>query len=368
MTSDFKNTIPCVLETNASDTALRRQSSRSHFIPALSADFSDILWDPSRLKDRPSRWTEIKIGEGNHAVAVALRDEMKKMYWEGVEEEIAAAIIAFSDFQTFQPSHTQGEELRSEDMESDKMNSLIDLWNPMGELEADFVKSHAMHDLNASLQGQTLDRRRARSLLQALGLLDIDYVREHRPPVFRSWGQMPQIDHADNSILLRAVQCSQCRRCIRSFHSYICRSGCKDSPSARNMYKVRVPKPGEEDDINFAESLHDYFAAPALQPTAFRLCPPCLQMSDHPKEHLKAVRNFSKAGDKHATDFAKELDAWEDYLDGKFLTGLGAGVMDSLASPGSIFRKATSRHVFPAGNAHCAVMVGPLLIENGMTR
>ncbi|CAG5174614.1 uncharacterized protein ALTATR162_LOCUS7823 [Alternaria atra] len=73
-------------------------------------------------------------------------------------------------------------------------------------------------------------------------------------------------------------------------------------------------------------------------------------------------------GNEHSHKFAQELDAWEDHLDGKFLTGLGVNVMDTLTSPGSFFQRATSRHIFPAGNSHCAIMVGPLLLENGMTR
>jgi hypothetical protein len=88
--------------------------------------------------------------------------------------------------------------------------------------------------------------------------------------------------------------------------------------------------------------------------------------TSHPRHHLRAFRGYTKAGDQEALQFGRELGLWEDGLDRRFWKSLGVNALDRLGDRG--FMRASSRRIFPAGNAHCAVMMGPLLIENGMTR
>ncbi|KAK3899441.1 hypothetical protein C8A05DRAFT_36938 [Staphylotrichum tortipilum] len=112
------------------------------------------------------------------------------------ELELAAAIVAFSNFEEHQ------------------IDPLVDLWNPLGPDEAAKVKaavpvtwaaslSDGAHDSGITSRA-ALKERRARALLQALGILDIDFVREARRPVLRSWGQKPQVDTSGHNGLLAA--------------------------------------------------------------------------------------------------------------------------------------------------------------------
>jgi hypothetical protein len=44
----------------------------------------------------------------------------------------------------------------------------------------------------------------------------------------------------------------------------------------------------------------------------------------------------------------------------------GNAFLDRITA-GGLRRSMNARRLFPVGNAHCALMFGPLLIENGMT-
>lgn len=91
-----------------------------------------------------------------------------------------------------------------------KIDPLVDLWNPLEHEAAAKVKEAVPAQWAAAFSdadgGVSLKNRRARVLLQALGFLDIDFVQESRRPVFRSWGQPPQIETEGGSALV-ARQC-----------------------------------------------------------------------------------------------------------------------------------------------------------------
>ena len=226
----------------------------------------------------------------------------------------------------------------------------------------------------ASLQSQTTQEQRARSLLQACGIMDVDFVREYRSPSFRSWGQRPQVEEqhglSSNVTMLTAVQCSQCRNCIRSFHYYQCRRGCRDSAVQRNRFKMpgHSKGPGEE-DTGADEFDHWLKMVKLEEPPAFIICPACLPTCTHPRDHLRAVRKFCKAGDSVSHEFARELDAWEDYVKGRSLLAFGNIALERFVDHNTKAARYLpgSRTMFPAGNSHSALMFGPLLIENGMT-
>lgn len=169
---------------------------------------------------------------------------------------------------------------------------------------------------------QDLRKRRARSLLQALGLLDIDFVREHREPVFRSWGQRPQVDDSLEP-LLQARQCSKCRHCIRSFHWYQCVEGCLDNEGYgnRNLAKMNpVQKHTEHNSLDSAALLKEIVHESSLntmigrQKLPYVLCPTCLTTSTHSRKHLRTFKGFAKQGYGNLNEFARELDVWEDHL------------------------------------------------------
>lgn len=230
---------------------------------------------------------------------------------------------------------------------------------------------HISRDLN-----EPLPKRRARSLLQACGFLDIDYCREYRRPILRSWGQRPQVEERSagdiNKRLFIAVQCSQCRHCIRSLVYYKCVETCKDHSVLRNRIKLdryTKPLPGDDDEENLNmsyTSLMDQLDEPA----EYRICPGCLNSCTHSRHHLRAVRQFHLVKDPNRDKFSQELDAWEDINTGRSLLALGSATWEHFVEN---FQKSSSmlpatRTMFPAGDTHTALMFGPLLIENGVTR
>jgi hypothetical protein len=84
---------------------------------------------------------------------------------------------------------------------------------------------------------------------------------------------------------------------------------------------------------------------------------------------LGVAWKFKKAGDTENHQFSRELDALEDHIKGQSLLSFGNVFLEHLSHGGlrGALKPMHSRQLFPAGNAHCAVMFGPLLIENGMT-
>ncbi|KAL2840681.1 hypothetical protein BJY01DRAFT_16844 [Aspergillus pseudoustus] len=103
-----------------------------------------------------------------------------------------------------------------------------------------------------------------------------------------------------------------------------------------------------------------------MQPVPYRLCCNCMETSIHVREHLKIAYRFKKAGDRDDYKFSQELDALEDHTRGHSLISFGNAFLDHI-TVGGLRRSVSARRIFPAGNAHCALMFGPLLIENGMT-
>jgi hypothetical protein len=106
------------------------------------------------------------------------------------------------------------------------------------------------------------------------------------------------------------------------------------------------------------------------EPTDYVICPSCLPNCPHPREHMRAVRQFSLYNDKDLKEFTRELDAWEDFTKGRSLLAMGSIAWEYFIDHNV---KATSalpstRTLFPAGDAHTAMMFGPLLIENGVTK
>jgi len=324
-------------------------------------------------------WEEVPNGLGDSAGFDATLDQIVTMYWGGMQLELAAAIEAFSNFEEHQPDRHEDESCKSGDLATAQIDGLVDLWNPFGSEEAAKVKEALPDRWAASLSDgaqsgsasrAALKERRARALLQALGFLDLDFVREARRPALRSWGQKPQVDTSGSNGLLAARQCTECRHLIRSFHYFECVSGCRDA--AKDLRKMPPQAGAISKELYHDPTLHYHHAGGTRlrDQKPYMLCPACMPSSLHDRGHLRAFRAFTKGGDREAKQFACELDLWEDDLDRRFWRGLGMNALEMLGSnlKNPFYRKTSSRHLFPAGNAHCAVMFGPLLIENGMTR
>ncbi|KAL2063125.1 hypothetical protein VTL71DRAFT_6197 [Oculimacula yallundae] len=356
-----------------------------------SKDFDGVFEGLSHDELFDRGWTEVPISQETRAKyakpdIINLAEQLQELYWKGAEREIANAILAFDEIQSVHPEETEEEKEQTEqysglmlDGEKDKViNEWLKIWNPLGNKVPEDVSAWTIKFAIAAYLNKPLPQRRARSLLQAIGFLDIDYCREYRPPSLRSWGQRPHVEVRNAGVslstrLLVAVQCSQCRYCIRSLVFYKCVKGCKDHSVLRNRFKLDR-KEGEslsddedEDDLNMSYS----FLMEVLdEPADYRICPGCLKSCTHSREHLRAVRQYHLIKDPGVEEFSQELDAWEDMNTGKSLLALGSATWEHFvenAQKSSTMLPAT-RTMFPAGDTHTVLMFGPLLIENGVTK
>ncbi|KAI9167958.1 hypothetical protein HJFPF1_04101 [Paramyrothecium foliicola] len=327
------------------------------------------------------QWKKLTKGKTDDDFEI-LWDNIKELYWSGLEREMAAAIIAFAEFEEHQPSSLPIEEFRSTDLRTDHLGELIELWNPFDSKTTTgarlgspdglrHLEERVQTRVSNELQFLSLEERRAQGLLQSLGLADIDFVREYRRPTFRSLGQRPQIKADEDEYLLEAVQCSNCRHCVRAFHWFECVTGCQDNLRKTNMFSISRPQHGDSDDdakSSLGQHIHVHVLAESEQKTVpYTLCPPCFEKAPHPYEHLEVVRRFpeGKFFKSKRGEFGLQLDMWEDQMDGRLLMGFGALTLDRFASGASMLSRASTRNIFPAGNSHSSVMFGPLIIENG---
>ncbi|KAM0278357.1 hypothetical protein ACHAO9_012189 [Fusarium lateritium] len=311
-----------------------------------------------------------------------LCDSIKELYWSGLEREMAAAIIAFAEFDEHQPTSLPIEDFEPASLKTDHLGHLINLWSPFnptsllgaqlgGPSEMNRLEERIQKRVSDDLVHLSLQERRAQGLLQSLGLTDIDFVREYRRPTFRSLGQRPQVQADEDEYLLEAVQCSNCRHCVRAFHWFECVSGCHDNEAKTNMFSISPPQHKNSDneaEVDLGQHVHHMMLAESQEHNVpFTLCPPCFEKGLHPYDHLEVKRRFPEGRfvNSRRGDFGLQLDMWEDQMDGRLLMGYGALTLDRLASGSSMFSRASTRNIFPAGNTHSSIMFGPLIIENG---
>ncbi|KAL4955453.1 hypothetical protein BDW69DRAFT_160758 [Aspergillus filifer] len=317
--------------------------------------FDDIHSPTSYDADIDKGWRAISE-KGDQPIKVVFQ-LLQRLYWDAVRDEMANAILAFDDYKTFVPGGFEG--LKDGELESSYLRELLDLWDPIG-LPED-VKDNVAQSVFDEVQDRqkvSQDEIMARALLQACGFCDYDYVQEYRRPTFPSLGPAPQVEKRFSGIY-EAIQCSECRFCIRSFHFYECSKGCLDYPVHRNHIKT-VPDP--KSPIEFQHRFLDH-----IYPLPYRLCCNCMETSVHQRDHLKMTYRFKKSGETDVRTFSQELDVLEDHMRGQSLLSFGNAFLDHISSGGLRRSGMSARRLFPAGNAHCALMFGPLLIENGMT-
>ncbi|KAL4882662.1 hypothetical protein BJY04DRAFT_217155 [Aspergillus karnatakaensis] len=145
---------------------------------------------------------------------------LQRVYWAAVEDEMANAILAFDDYKKFVPGGLP--ELAEGALESDYLRELLDLWDPMGlppeiknnvaisvlnEVKGSvytIVSSYLMVPFshNAERQKAPQDATIARSLLQACGFTDYDYVQEHPGGALISTRALPTLgNHSPREVL-----------------------------------------------------------------------------------------------------------------------------------------------------------------------
>ncbi|KAL3446891.1 hypothetical protein BJX65DRAFT_308516 [Aspergillus insuetus] len=288
-----------------------------------SSIFEDLQSPVSYDADFDRGWRQI-LEKGEDPVTY-LYELLRRVYWEAVQDEMANAILAFDDYKTFVPKGLP--ELDEGELESEYLRELIDLWDPL-ELPEE-IKNSVCQSVYDNVKGFT----------------DYDYVQEYRRPTFPSLGAAPQVDQRFPGIY-EAIQCSECRACIRSFHFYECKKGCSDYPVHRSSIKT-VPEKSME---NLG---HIYFDCLGLVP--YRLCCNCIETSAHLRDHLKVTYRFKRAGDKDHYTFSQELDALEDHNRGQSLMSFGNAFLDHITA-GGLRRSMNARRLFPAGNSHCALI------------
>ncbi|KAG5661876.1 hypothetical protein KAF25_004115, partial [Fusarium avenaceum] len=282
----------------------------------MGSVYLDLGLSPTDLNEtlKKFQWEKLTQGKADKDSNFdILWDNIKELYWSGLEREMAAAIIAFAEFEEHQPTSLPPEEFEPASLKTGHLGDLINLWtpfNPKTMLGAQLGGSGEMHRLEERVQRRVSDEfeylsfeeRRAQGFLQSLGLTDIDFVREYRP------------------------------------------------------------------EVNLGQHVHQMMLAKSQENNVpYTLCPPCFEKVPHPYGHLEVKRRFpeGKFVNSKRADFGLQLDMWEDQMDGHLLMGFGALSLDRLASGSSMFSRASTRNIFPAGNTHSSIMFGPLIIENG---
>ena len=204
----------------------------------------------SNITDSENRpWT--LIGEAkDHLLA-----ELEQLYWTGVEHELASVLFTLRTWQSHEFSKitladesddfvhgfdTFIDQVSEESREfADQVGKLKDQVNPSASQDyiraleqsaQDAITELKSSQLKAAIRQAVEDqesesplRRRTRMLLQAIGLLDIEKLVEHRPPLdklsFWKRPAVPQLQlhmYSKTGIpILTSLQCSPCGSIIR---------------------------------------------------------------------------------------------------------------------------------------------------------
>ncbi|KAK0705971.1 hypothetical protein B0T26DRAFT_679728 [Lasiosphaeria miniovina] len=336
-----------------------------------------------------SRWAQVKD---------PLLDVLQRMYWDGVAREMASALVAFAKICQLHPESLPEETVSTRELVSARLPKLQSLWDPTigREIQESGNIRYGPSTIRRSRTGvenlgvferdaPNLTRRvahamridprekRARALLQATGLLDVDIASEYRDPVLSCLAPPPQFDALPHVLITR--QCSECRWPIRSYSFYECAEGCTDT---KGCTSDRAPADADAEApdaslqrnqfmlLGHSEAGRKAVERSLRQPTPFRLCPACLHNTERPVDHLREVVAFPDTDSDDAKAFARELDAWEDRKRGQTAHGRSLQSVDGAGAVALQRETRTpSRRVFPDGNTHATLMFGPLLIENG---
>ncbi|KAF2144352.1 uncharacterized protein K452DRAFT_296543 [Aplosporella prunicola CBS 121167] len=105
---------------------------------------------------------------------------LQSMYWEGVQREICNMVLALKELSNLQPEPLP-QEASATRLESQPFNNIFNLWSPQHKDPSMFDYKSAYRTTVQAAQArisENLEGRRARAMLQASGILDIDLVHE----------------------------------------------------------------------------------------------------------------------------------------------------------------------------------------------
>jgi hypothetical protein len=218
-------------------------------------------------------------------------------------------------------------------------------WNPL-ELDWQQLMDCVTEagELARDLQNVDDDYLMARMMLSSLGMLDVDEIIEYRDPPLPSQSGPPRCQATKNgpgdAVEIAVFECDICNKPLRGL-AWTCHLGCQSNVDADN---------------------------PVADP--FYVCMKCYNEGKHPRQHLvRSPHHYAipKAlqAELSPDDFwflRREIQRKQDELDLELDRSKG-GLINSTVTRALM---PWSRSIFPLGNAHTAVMFGPLIFEIGV--
>ncbi|KAF2439509.1 hypothetical protein P171DRAFT_436152 [Karstenula rhodostoma CBS 690.94] len=291
---------------------------------------------------------------------------LQSIYWKGVGREVCEAALAYRKIEQEYPDLSPYEKRDgNSDFSGANFKNICSLLTPWTG-GADGFDSDELHRRATDKAKEHLEidvqRRRARYLLQAIGLLDIDAVHDSmNDTTIGRHNHHPlgeKIETPDGACFFREMVCLRCKWSLRGTFYYECKQGCfsenghtGDEPYVENQKGSVVVR------YNIAEELQQQLFQPPN-----RRCPAC----------IVSVKEFASCERKHykkiyPKEKAKGQAAFESRLRGR--------EFQKPTSQGGSYEP-TLKRVIPqilspswyaqAGPLHFALMFGPLMIENGV--
>ncbi|GIJ99724.1 hypothetical protein Aspvir_003726 [Aspergillus viridinutans] len=164
----------------------------------MSSNVFENLQSPVSYDAEIDKGWQLISEKGDNPV-MRILEVLQDTYWRAVTDEIANALLAFDDYKTFCPDGLP--KIGEDELESEYLQELVDLWDPLG-LSDDKKKDlceKVLHNVKRR-QDLSTDELLARSLLQACGLTDYDFVQEYRKPTFPSLGPAAQGRHSSREV------------------------------------------------------------------------------------------------------------------------------------------------------------------------
>ncbi|MCJ1249617.1 hypothetical protein MMC30_006843 [Trapelia coarctata] len=311
------------------------------------------------------------------ATTETLLDHLKRLYWEAAEREICSMIMAFKEISTYHPEAIACEE-DNELLDGENYGKIFDLWSPkLPWSTLSFIDPAIYQRAKEAAKDHfavTLKHRRARYFLQSSGFLDVDISHDYTDPFLPTYYQsccvevLPDTTGPDQ--ILRVVYCRGCFLAIRSVVYYECQEGCKDEQVRtwdillkheliRVSNSVNFPSERTSKRIGYENAIGEKLSGD-LAPV--RLCGMCVSDPEAylpcSRSHLKKISVPRRHPNRKVRKFQQKLDRIND----KAIHENDVQLMIDTAV--SVF--AEIARIFPAGPAHCALMFGPLVIENGV--
>jgi hypothetical protein len=279
----------------------------------------------------PLAWVQVGTTEDG------LLKELLELYWEGLEVEMADAILSLNNILRLRKKYPEAG-IKPQEIEhrvSARLGPPILAWNP---LELDW---HQQMDcvteagkLAWDQQDFDEDYLMARMMLSGLNMLDFDEIIEYRDPPLPSQRGPPRClavkSNTGGPVAILVLECNICHEPLRGL-AWTCRLGCKSN--------VENQKP-------VADSLY--------------VCTNCYREGRHPRQHLVRSPHRYGISETLRTELSpdefwslrREIQRRQYELDLRLDRSKG-GIINSTMTRALVD---WSRSIFPLGNAHASVM------------